>query len=194
MTCWAIIPVKSAEQAKLRLAGALSDQRRIALVRLMQSHVFSTVAGASHIGKCCVVGTAEAQVPEGTVQIADPGQGLNVAVSAGLSEALCQGADRAVVIHADLPLLSVNDIELLCLPPSGSIAIAADRHGTGTNALSLPLPAAGGFTFAFGPDSFARHLSEAERLGLAVEMIHSPGLARDVDEPPDLADAAGLTE
>ena len=194
MTCWAIIPVKSADQAKLRLAEALSNQRRIALVRLMQSHVFGTVAAASHIGQCCVVGTAEAQVPAGAVQIADPGQGLNAAITAGLAAAQSQGAERVVVIHADLPLVTVNDIELLCLPPSGSMTIAPDRHGTGTNALSLPLPAAGGFTFAFGPDSLAQHLAEAERLGLAVEMIHSPGLARDVDEPPDLADAAGLTE
>ena len=74
------------------------------------------------------------------------------------------------------------------------VAIAPDRHGRGTNALSLPLPEAEGFTFAFGPDSFALHNLEAARLGLKIEEIHSPGLACDIDEPADLPDAAGLMD
>ena len=74
----------------------------------------------------------------------------------------------------------------------GSVAIAPDRHGLGTNALSLPLPAAAGFLFAFGDDSFARHRAEAERLGLAVEAVHNLRLERDVDLAEDLPDAAAL--
>ncbi len=56
----------------------------------------------------------------------------------------------------------------------------------------MPLPDARGFSFAFGTDSFARHQLEAERLGLRVEIVHSAGLARDVDEPRDLPDAERL--
>ena len=81
---------------------------------------------------------------------------------------------------------------LLAAAPAGEIAIASDRHGTGTNAISLPLPEAEGFSFAFGPDSFARHQAEADRLGLRIEEIRSPGLARDIDEPEDLPDAESL--
>ena len=103
-----------------------------------------------------------------------------------------KNVDRMIVLFADLPRLTTNDVQLLAAAPPGTIAIAPDRHGTGTNALSLPLPAAKGFTFAFGPDSFARHHAEAERLSIALEEIHSPGLARDVDMPEDLPDAAGL--
>lgn len=192
-SCWVIVPVKPVAQAKQRLAGALSPERRAALTRLMQGHVLNTIATASHVARLCVVGQADMPLPAGTVALCDPGNGLNAALSSALAAAARHGANRTVVIVADLPLLASNDVELLCAAAYDSIAIAPDRHGTGTNALSLPLPAARGFTFAFGPDSFALHGAEAARLGLTLEQIHSPGLARDVDEPSDLADAAGLT-
>ena len=96
------------------------------------------------------------------------------------------------MLFADLPLLTRHDVELLAAAPAETIAMAPDRHGTGTNALSLPLPAARGFTFCFGPDSFALHHAEADRLGIRIEQVRSQGLARDVDMPEDLPDAAGL--
>ncbi|MBW8755277.1 MAG: 2-phospho-L-lactate guanylyltransferase [Sphingomonadales bacterium] len=121
--------------------------------------------------------------------LAEPGGGLNAAAASALAQVACS---RVVVIHADLPQVTAQDLELLAAAPEGTIAIAPDRHGTGTNAISLPLPAAKGFSFAFGPDSFARHKAETDRLGLNLEEVHSQGLARDVDEPDDLADAADL--
>ena len=80
----------------------------------------------------------------------------------------------------------------MAMAPSDAVAIAPDRHGTGTNALSLPIPAAQDFRFAFGDDSFARPRAEAGRLGLEVETVFSRGLEQDIDEPSDLADAANL--
>ena len=58
--------------------------------------------------------------------------------------------------------------------------------------MCLPLPAARAFRFALGEDSFARHRTEADRLGLPFEVILSHGLERDVDEPEDLPDANTL--
>jgi 2-phospho-L-lactate guanylyltransferase len=97
-----------------------------------------------------------------------------------------------VLIAADLPRLTPRDVEWLAGAADGGLAIAPDRHRTGTNALSLPLPAANGFTFAYGLDSFQAHDAEACRLKLEIEVIDSPGLARDVDVPEDLQDAAGI--
>ena len=98
-----------------------------------------------------------------------------------------------ILLHADLPQLTAEDCTALATLPAGAIGIAPDRHGTGTNALSLPLPDASGFQFAFGSDSFARHRAEAARLGLSLVEIRRPGLATDIDEPDDLPDARGLT-
>jgi 2-phospho-L-lactate guanylyltransferase (CobY/MobA/RfbA family) len=45
---------------------------------------------------------------------------------------------------------------------------------------------AGGFTFAYGVGSFARHVAEAERLGRRVRVERLPELQWDVDTPDDL--------
>lgn len=193
MSCWAIIPVKPSGEGKARLAGALEAEARSALVEAMIAHVLQTVASAPHVARTCLVGPARDGLPQGIDVIADPGGGLNAAVASGLVHARQGGATRLLVIAADLPRLCAMDIELLALASEGCVAIAADRHGVGTNALSLPLPEAEGFVFAFGEDSFARHHAEAARLGLPVEVIHSPGLERDIDVPEDLPDAACLS-
>ena len=59
-----------------------------------------------------------------------------------------------------------------------------DRREDGTNVLVVP--AACGFEFAYGPGSFARHVAEAERLGLAVRAVRDSRLGWDVDLPEDL--------
>ena len=192
MSIWAIIPVKPPQGAKTRLAGTLTAAERERLTRAMLEHVAGAVRGADHVDEVCLLGPSRLGLPDDMPLLADPGTGLNPALQSALAWICGQGASRLIVIHADLPKLASLDVQLLAVVPPGEIAIAPDRHGTGTNALSLPIPEAQGFTFAFGPDSFALHNREAGRLGLKVETIHSQGLARDIDEPADLADAAGL--
>ena len=191
-TCWVVVPFKQPAQAKGRLAGALSEAERAALATAMLHHVVGAASQAAHVQQLCLLGPARLDLPEHIRLLVDPGKGLNPALHAALAEALQGGASRMIVLFADLPLLTSQDIELLAVAPAGTIAMAPDRHGSGTNALSLPLPQARGFTFAFGPDSFARHHAEADRLGIRIEEVHSRGLARDVDMPEDLPDAAGL--
>lgn len=189
MTVWAVIPARQPGEGKTRLSGVLSAQEREALGRAMLAHVVETARTAQNVDRTCIVGSqAYGDVP----LLADPGEGLNPAIRSAIGQAGAEGVSRAVILHGDLPQLTVRDVELLAAATEGSIAIAPDRHGTGTNALSLPLPAASGFAFAFGPDSFRRHHAEADRLGLLIETIHSPGLSRDIDEPDDLPDAADL--
>jgi 2-phospho-L-lactate guanylyltransferase len=65
------------------------------------------------------------------------------------------------------------------------VALAPDRHGTGTNALFVRPP--GLLTYAFGPDSFQRHLAQAQAAGAATRVCRLEGLALDVDQPEDLA-------
>ena len=191
MSCWAVIPVKASPDSKSRLAGVLDAPTRAALVEAMLARVVEAASGAKNIARVCLLGTPPQPI-EGLTLLPDPGGGLNAAVRSALAEVASLGASRVIFIHADLPLVTTQDLQLLAAAPAGEIAIASDRHGTGTNAISLPLPEAGGFSFAFGPDSFARHQAEADRLGLRIEEIRSPGLARDIDEPEDLPDAESL--
>lgn len=192
MTCWAIIPTKTPGDGKNRLSPVLDEMARSTLVRVMLTHVVSAVQAARNVDKTCLVGPSRHGLPESLPLLADPGHGLNPAIASAFAEAAAGGATRVLIIHGDLPRISTQDVELLAAAAPGSLAMAPDRHGTGTNALSLPLPEARDFTFGFGTDSFARHRAEAQRLGLTTETIHSQGLAHDIDEPADLPDAEGL--
>jgi 2-phospho-L-lactate guanylyltransferase len=192
MTCWVVVPFKQPEEAKGRLSAVLSEAGRIELAGAMLHHVVNVASLAEPAVKLCLLGPTRHGLSQDIPLIPDPGTGLNPAMHAALNHVSLKAAGRIIVLFADLPLLTLQDVQLLAAVPANTIAIAPDRHGTGTNALSLPLPAARGFTFCFGTDSFALHHNEANRLGLRVKKIHSQGLARDVDMPEDLPDAAGL--
>jgi 2-phospho-L-lactate guanylyltransferase len=190
MTCWVVIPVKGLCQGKQRLAAVLDEPQRRRLVLAMLGRVAQAAREAVTTGSIFVLGPSSHGLD--LPLLTDPGGGLNAALSSALREAGASGASRVIFVAGDLPLLTPRDLELLSLAPSDTIAVAPDRHRTGTNAISLPLPAASGFTFVFGPDSFARHGEEIRRIGLQLEIVESPGLMRDVDEPSDLADTAVL--
>lgn len=189
MTCWAVIPVKASAGAKSRLAGALAPGERDALVRAMLTNVVGAARAATRIDKVCLLGPSRMGQDESLELLDDPGQGLNPAVQSALAQVGARGPERMIVLFADLPAVTARELDLLAIAGDRTIAIAPDRHETGTNAISLPLPAASGFRFAYGHDSFARHKAEAERLGLELEVVLSRGLECDIDDPEDLPDA-----
>jgi 2-phospho-L-lactate/phosphoenolpyruvate guanylyltransferase len=191
VTCWALIPIK-AEGGKSRLAGVLDAGERETLVRGMLAHVVEAASNAVTISRICMVGPSRHGLAEDIELLSDPGDGLNPALQSALGQLSGAGPDRVVIVAADLPTVTSRELDLLSSAPAEEIAIAPDRHGTGTNALSLPLPAARDFRFAFGTDSYARHKEEAHRLGLEVETILSRGLEKDIDEPADLPDAGPI--
>jgi 2-phospho-L-lactate guanylyltransferase len=110
--------------------------------------------------------------------ILDERRGLNAELHALVES---HRPTRLLVIHADLPLLSVDDIAALIEGDGGGLSIAPDRHGTGTNALALNEPS--GFGFAFGPDSFRRHYAAARGTARVVTRL---GLGLDIDTADDL--------
>lgn len=189
MSCWAIIPIKASGDSKSRLSGVLDSEERQALVAGMLDHVVRAAQSASRISGVCLVGPSRCGMPEDIPLLQDPGTGLNPAVQSAFAEISSKNPDRVLVIAADLPAVTAQELDLLTVAPENAVAIAPDRHETGTNAISLPYPAAKDFTFHFGTDSFAKHKEETARLGLQLETILSHGLERDVDEPEDLPDA-----
>lgn len=192
MTCWVLIPIKAGGSGKSRLSGALAPDERERLVGAMLEHVVGAAQRASQVNQAVLVGPSRLGLPDAIPLLADPGQGLNAAITAALVQLRDSGRappDRLLILFADLPEVTASEIDLLAAAPAATVALAPDRHEIGTNALSLPFEAARDFRFAFGEDSFARHKAECARLGLAVEVIVSHGLERDVDEPAHVPDA-----
>ncbi|WP_159976177.1 MULTISPECIES: 2-phospho-L-lactate guanylyltransferase [unclassified Novosphingobium] len=189
---WALIPIKARGAGKTRLAGELRADERDRLVEAMLGHVVR--AAGETVGRTVVVGPQRSGVGANIERIEEPDGGLNAALGHALAViAQVPGApSRLIVIAADLPCLQAEEIVRLAELPPGTIGIAPDRHGSGTNALSLPLPEAAGFSFHYGTNSAALHREAAQTLGLSAVTIIADGLAKDIDEPCDLANAAHL--
>lgn len=194
---WALVAIKARAECKERLAGYLTPAARLMLVRFMLRRVLDALAGAQGIERIAVV-TPEADfLPPDVLVLPDPGGGLNAALEAARRTLVHLGAGELIILSADLPLVTVADIDLLMAQGRRTgFALASDVACTGTNALYL-MPSAP-FRFQFGHDSRSKHLAEAARLGLTSGIVQTPGLACDLDNVEDLrhlgaANAAFLT-
>lgn len=176
-----LIPIRSFDDAKTRLAGVLSpaDRRRLAMA--MAERVVRAARGLPVFvvsDDADVLRWADRLGAEGLA----PGvKGLNESITAAVSQ-LASSAEppaRVIIAHADLPL--ADDLRVVTGP---GLAIAPDSDRDGSNVMSLPIDAA--FTFHYGPGSFTAHRDEAERCGLEFTIVDEPSLALDVDDPGDL--------
>ncbi|MBA2609333.1 MAG: 2-phospho-L-lactate guanylyltransferase [Actinobacteria bacterium] len=175
-----VVPIRSFRLGKGRLAGALSDQERAALSRLLAGRVLEN---AAPLPIYVVTGDNEVRVfaaERGATVVDDPGS-LNGAARDGMAAAAADGARQVIIVHADIarptPFAWVGDAD--------GVTIVPDRHGGGTNVMSLPVDTS--FEFAYGEGSFARHVDEAARCGLSLRVVTDDALGWDVDEPDDLA-------
>ena len=95
-------------------------------------------------------------------------------------------ASKILILPADLPLIKAKDINKF-ISKSGSppeVIIAADRKFNGTNALLLsPVDI---IDFNFGPWSFKKHIEQAQRKNIRLEICNLESLSFDLDVPEDL--------
>jgi 2-phospho-L-lactate/phosphoenolpyruvate guanylyltransferase len=186
----AILPVKSFNAAKQRLAGMLGAGSRQALAQAMFSDVLTTLRHVPGLDAVAVVTNdrvAESAALGERVQVLrDTEQaGQSAATLIGIRYAQAAGYERVLLVPGDTPLVDTQDVNRL-LGLEAPVAIVPDRHGTGTNALVISPPDA--IAPSFGPGSFERHVvaARAASVGYVIERV--PGLMFDVDTPDDLAD------
>jgi 2-phospho-L-lactate/phosphoenolpyruvate guanylyltransferase len=175
-----LVPVKAFREAKLRLAPALGPAERHDLARAMATHVLQAAVPLPVAVVCDDDEVATWAVDRGAQVIWRPGRGLNGAVTDGVEALRAEGVDRVIVAHADLP----HALDLAWIARFAGVTLVPDRREDGTNVIGVP--AGAGFTFAYGPGSFARHRLEAARLGVPVRIEREPRLGWDVDVPGDL--------
>jgi 2-phospho-L-lactate guanylyltransferase len=191
MRTLAVLPIKSFDEAKQRLAEELDPGRRRSLVEAMFCDVLIALRRATMVNAILVVtgdpGAAHIAGGYGAAYILAEDQGHNPAASVGIARALDLGAERVLLVPGDCPLLDPKQLdELLSRPVAPRAAlIVPDRHGTGTNALLLRPPDA--LVPGFGPDSRERHVSLAKSDSTVPWVVEVPSLALDVDTPDDLA-------
>ncbi len=190
MKATAVLPVKRFADAKQRLAAGIDDERREALVAAMLDDVLEAIGEARTVERTILVSDEPAAVERaataGAEVVPDPGEGGHArAALAGISRAEQLGAKCVVLLPGDCPLLEPRELDrLLTGIPSNYVAIAPDRHGTGTNALVLSPPRA--IQPAFGEGSCARHVAAAREAGIPFATEELTSLALDLDTPADV--------
>ena len=180
----ALIPVKELSKAKARLASALDEKGRRELATALFRDVLAAALECPALDRVAVVtrdrDALQTTSDAGAEGMDDPGD-LNESLDAVARNVGGQGADRILVIHADLPLVSTADIETVARA-TADVALVASGDG-GTNAMVCP---AGAFGFQYGPGSAQAHKEAAWDADLEPELLDLPGLALDIDTPADL--------
>jgi 2-phospho-L-lactate/phosphoenolpyruvate guanylyltransferase len=176
-----LLPIRGFRAGKTRLSTTLDVEQRRDLVRMMADTALAAVAGLD-----VRVITPEADVARwatdrGVDVVRDGGHDLNETLELARGHACADGARSVLVVFADLPALTGDDVdELLTLPSWSGVTLAPDRHDSGTNAVHVG--AESGLRYQFGPKSFSLHLAQAPD----ARVVRRPGLANDVDGASDL--------
>ena len=181
-----LIPVKAFRRSKERLAPHYSEDERAALARALCEDIFEVIAKVCGIDRVCVV-SGEAYALDlarqrGWQTIGESEQ-ISESASVDAASRLCavEGVQALLRLPIDIPLTTPGDIEALfaALEPAPSVVIVPSRDGPGTNALLRSPPDL--FPSHFGPDSFALHLNEAERIGARIRIVRNERIALDID-------------
>jgi 2-phospho-L-lactate/phosphoenolpyruvate guanylyltransferase len=187
----AIVPVGTLAGSKSRLGAVLDAEEREELSLRLARTTIAAVVATPGIDETIVV------TPDDTVRgLADElgarplrqrAGGLNQGIDAARDEAVAAGASAILILPIDLPEVSIEAIAAvvgaLDDPHRPLVAIVADRHGRGTNALLIAPPDA--IEPCFGGDSHAAHLAAARESGARLVELGGP-LMNDLDTPDDL--------
>jgi 2-phospho-L-lactate guanylyltransferase len=187
----AIIPVGTLDGAKSRLGQVLDAEERLELTMLLARRTIAAVVATSGIANTIVVTPDDAirglADELGARPLRQRDRGLNHGITAARDEAIAAGAGAILILPIDLPDITPDAIEDLLTPLADPrrplVAIVADRHGRGTNALLLAPPDA--IEVRFGGDSRRAHVAAAEMADARLVELGGP-LALDVDTPEDL--------
>lgn len=179
-----IIPIKSFDNAKERLASVLNAADRHKLAMYTASRVIAAASPFAIFIVCDDDEVVQFARQHGAVAINQQGSGLNNAAQEGLNAARGDGFSWAIIAHSDLPLATHFDHLLEDSMPNTRVALVADRAGDGTNVLVIATDCE--FEFHYGPGSFQAHCQEVNRRGYELRIIEDIALAVDIDTPEDL--------
>ena len=186
-----LLPIKDLRNAKQRLAGVLTPEERLGLAQAMLTDTIEAVCGVRRAEKVFVITNYEPAMETAANygwNILREEHQVSESASVDFASRHCAECEVTALLRLplDLPLLQPGDIDDLlateCSAPA--VVMVPSRDGTGTNAILRVPPTL--FPSHFGPDSFAKHRQEAERLHARITIIRNERLEMDVDDESDL--------
>ena len=187
----AIVPVGHLDGAKSRLGAVLDAEERRDLATQLLQGTLQALAATPGLTETYVV-TPDDEVrglalAAGARPLKQRTSGLNDGLREARDEAVAAGAHAILIVPMDLPAITPATILPLLEASAGAtdpvVAIVADRHGRGTNALLLAPPDV--IEPQFGGDSYVAHTTAAIAAGARLIELVGP-LAVDIDTPDDL--------
>jgi 2-phospho-L-lactate guanylyltransferase len=191
---WGVLPVKNFENAKTRLAPALSPGERRHLFRLMVEDVLAAMAASALDGVLVLTNEPEAAALAARYGARVEGEPENLGQSEAVMRAMqileADGVRAALQLPGDIPGVSPVEINrLIAAHEAGgprAMTIVQGHDGRGSNALAVSPPTL--MPFHFGHDSFGPHLAAARAAGVEPAILDGlPGIALDIDTGEDLA-------
>jgi len=191
-----LVPIKNTAVAKQRLASILDQPARTEFAQAMLTDVLTALHAWRSRPKVGIVThdpyamklAAEFQF-EVILDPENPGE--TGAIEMATRVCVERREESTLVIPADIPLIEPWELEQIykLAPPEGTVLVPAG-DGRGTNAV-LRRPA-DLFPLRFGNDSFKPHHAAAQAMGKPCVILNLPGIAVDVDNPPDLRQLLSL--
>ncbi|MDP3937895.1 MAG: 2-phospho-L-lactate guanylyltransferase [Deltaproteobacteria bacterium] len=196
-----LIPVKTPQRAKGRLAELLSPAARGELARAMLRDVLRAAKAARGVPEVWVVSHDRSVLAEAAGWGArcleeKTDMGLNPALRFATRMVREAGAPALLILPSDIPLVRPGDIERLLTslnrrPADGRLVVGVpSKEGTGTNALLRVPPDV--IPPSFGKQSFERHERQAARRNTPFRKRRIARIALDVDTPRDLLSLLSL--
>ena len=188
---WAVVPCKRLEFSNRRLMTVLSVVERQRLACLMLEDVLGGLVNSGYLRGIFIASddpvvkdiasSFGARCPQSFEDV-----GLSSALTNASSLLAEEGAHGIVAVHADLPLLTSEDINPVIrgIIENPAITLVPAEKDLGTNVLAMSPP--GIIEYAFGKKSSLRHAMAARARRIEPTFIKTSHLSFDIDTPDDL--------
>jgi 2-phospho-L-lactate guanylyltransferase len=180
------VPVKSLAGAKRRVASDLTPLERGALTLAMLEDVLDATQAVTGWQTWVVSPdevVLEIAVRRGATSVPEEKPPLASAIRQVERLATEREVDALAVLPGDLPLITTEALTA-ALRTLGPVVLAPSHDEAGTNLLLRRPPKA--IPARFGPQSFRRHLDQAEARGLPAAVVDRRELSFDLDLPSDI--------
>ncbi len=192
---WAIVPIKTFDRAKQRLANVLSEEERRSLMLAMARDVLTCLAKSKRLSGVLIVSrTVEADALAQTFATERFAESPDANLAGALEQATQHlianfDAKGVIVVPADVPGIETEELDEI-LEAHEQVTILPDAENIGTNGLACSPPLC--MPYIFDGKSFKPHVDGAFAAGITPRIVPGTRFSLDVDVPDDLRKVAQL--
>lgn len=193
-----LIPVKDIHSCKSRLAHALSAEARQSLMTALLSDLLHRLQHCAAVSQVAVVTRCPqvaqlAQQQNAEVLCLAEDRCLNSGITAAIAVLTARQVPNAMILHADLPLTTADDIRSVIdahTHSNSAVTLVPDNTQSGTNAMLLTLPTA--MQFFYGTNSYTLHQNFCADKGIRMQTVYNEHMGSDIDLWRDFAPLLSL--